>query len=126
MPAVHPPAHRPPDGDHSAVDVRVHLARFPDDQRVVGDDLPLEAPVDAQGIPKAELPQELRPLVHEPVQILGRQALELDHPSSTPHPVPPHVGGGERGCASGSAPFVDLDPVPRHAGREERCRPGPR
>src|SRR5207247_3584278 len=121
LPPVHPPAHGAPDGDHSAVDVRVHLARLPDDQRVVGDDLPLEAPVDAEGVPKAELPQELRPFVHEAVQILGRQAFELDHPSSTPHPIPPHVGGGERCCTSGSAPFVDPGPIPPHAGGGERC-----
>src|SRR5258706_188260 len=78
--SVHPPADRAPDGDDAAVDVRVHLARLADDQGVVGDDLPLEPPVDAQGVAEAELAQELRPLVHEAVEVLGRGALELDHP----------------------------------------------
>src|SRR5436309_7681591 len=32
--------------------------------------------------------------------------------SSTPHPVPPHVGGGERSCTPGSAPSSTPRPVP--------------
>src|SRR5262249_22602382 len=81
LPPVDPTAHRAPDGDDAAVDVGLHLSRLADDQGVVGDDLPLQPTIDAQGVAEAELAQELRPFVHETVEVLGYEALELDHRS---------------------------------------------
>src|SRR5262245_49946274 len=70
----------PPYRDDAAVDLRLHLPRLADDERVVGHDLALQPSVDAHRVAEAQLPQELRPLVHEPVQVLARgEALDLDH-----------------------------------------------
>ena len=52
-------ADRAADGDHAAVDLGVHLARLPDDQRVLGDDAALELAVDAEGVAEAQLAVEL-------------------------------------------------------------------
>src|SRR5258706_13503727 len=116
--SVHPPADRAPDGDDAAVDVRVHLARLADDQGVVGDDLPLQPPGDAQGFAEAELAQELRPLVHEAVEVLGRGALELDppclprkSPSASPgRPAPAvTIARGARRSAAPAGPDQHLE-----------------
>ena len=64
------PRHRAADRDDPAVDLGVDLAGLADDQRVVGDDLPLSAAVDAQHVAEAQLPRELRALVEEAVQVL--------------------------------------------------------
>ena len=41
----------------------------------------------------------------------GPAAEKDDSHSSTPHPIPPHVGGGKRCRADGSAPFIDPPPA---------------
>src|SRR6266581_5926537 len=41
-------------------------------------------------------------------------------PSSTPHPIPPHVGGGNRCSATGSAPSSTPPPILPHVGGRDR------
>src|SRR6185369_4709302 len=72
-------ADRSPDGDDAALDLGVHLARFPDDERVLGDDAFLELAVDTEGVAETQLPVELGSRIHESVEVFGRQALDLDH-----------------------------------------------
>ena len=69
------------DRDHPAVDLGVDLARLADDQGVVGDDPALDAAVHPHDVAEAQLPGELGALVEEPVQVLGREALHLQHPA---------------------------------------------
>src|SRR5687767_3386523 len=109
--AVHATGDRAPDRDHVALDVGVDAARLPDDEGVVGHDPPLDAAVDAEGVLEAELALELRALVHEPVQLLGGESLDLQHPpSGRAAGAPPRRGGsapspsGPRGGARGAAP----------------------
>src|SRR6266498_3803135 len=48
--------------------------------------------------------------------------------SSTPHPIPPHVGGGECGSTSGSASSATATTLSAHPGRRQprRFRPAHR
>src|SRR5207245_3409965 len=87
-------AHGTADGDDTALDLRVDLARLAHDQRVLGDDAALELAVDAEGVAEAQLAVELRPHVHETVEVLGGQPLDRDHlcppPRRPARPPTPH------------------------------------
>src|SRR5262249_34770559 len=108
LPALHLAADGAPDRDHAAVDLGVDHAGLADDQQVVGDDLALDAPVDAERVAKAQLPEKLRALIQEPVQLLGAKALDLDHrPSRRPRRLlafkPSTPGPGASDLSPGAA-----------------------
>src|SRR5712691_2632893 len=72
-------ADRAADGDDAALDLRVDLSRLAHDERVLRDDAALELAVDAEGVAEAQLAVELGARVHEAVEVLGGQTLDLDH-----------------------------------------------
>src|SRR2546428_4299335 len=116
------PGHLAAHGQHPDVDVRLDLARLAYDQLLLRDDLAADLPIDAQDIPEADLPVDLRPFRQEPADVvLGHVVLEQGvlaerHDESSLHRFRPPAAGPF------SAPFPRSTGTRRVVAARRRCR----
>src|SRR5262249_19252040 len=86
--ALDAPADRAPDGDPPALDLGVHLAGLAHDERVLRHHAAPQLAVDAERVLEPQLTVELGARIHEAVEVLAGQALDLDHLAPLPCAAP--------------------------------------